>query len=413
VVLRDVTERRQAERERLEMERRLLQSQKTESIGVLAGGIAHDYNNLLTVIQGGLELTLLDLPPDSELRTPLERAVRAADRAAVLTRQILDYSGRGRTVLTDVDLSGIVADKVPLLRASIAKTIELDLQLAAGLPRVRADAAQVQQLVVNLVINAAEAIGERVGTIIVSSGVCTCDAAQLSASRTPAAPAPGRFAFLSVTDNGGGMSDEIQGRAFDPFFTTKSTGRGLGLSSVLGIVHGCGGAVFLDSLPARGTAVRALFPLEERPDAVVAAPAEPPAAPASRPPALRGRGRLLLVDDEDMVRDVCQSMLARMGFEVLTAADGMEAVEIYRRHAAEIDGVVLDYAMPRMDGLATLRAMAGIRADVRAILSSGYTEEEATRRFNDAGLAGFIQKPYQFEKLRAAVLGVLGSTTGG
>jgi signal transduction histidine kinase len=301
VLLRDITARKRSERERLEMERKLLQSQKMESIGVLAGGIAHDFNNLLMVIQGSLELTLLDLPPESVLRSFLDRAARAADRAADLTRQILDYSGRGRTVLADLDVSRIVAEKAELIRASIPKTVSLELDLAAVLPRIRADAAQIKQLVVNLIINAAEAIDGKTGVISVGTGAGDCDQAGLKQNLTGEALAPGRFVFLRVSDNGCGMDAETRQRLFDPFFTTKATGRGLGMSAVLGIVRGCKGALFLDTDPGRGTTVRILFPVPETEHAVGAAAEDAQTALAAGGPPNRGPGLLLVVDDEDMV----------------------------------------------------------------------------------------------------------------
>lgn len=261
VVFEDVTERKRAEEERLETQRRLLHTQRLESLGRLAGGVAHNFNNALQSIIGNIELTLMagTLSPDD--RRQLEAALRSGHQAADLTRQMLAYSGRGRFVVGDVNLSRLVEESAAMLAASVAPDVTISLQLDADLPPVQADAGQMQQLLMNLVSNAAEAIGERVGAVSVATGQQACDGAILSRSRLDEKPPPGRFVYLEVTDNGEGMNAATQERLFDPFFTTKFTGRGLGMAAVLGIVRGHGGAIIVDSAVGRGTAVRVYFPV--------------------------------------------------------------------------------------------------------------------------------------------------------
>ncbi len=397
----DVTARKQAEEERLELERRLLQGQKMESLGVLAGGIAHDFNNLLMAILGNLDLALYDLPANSGARFSIEESSKAANRAADLTRQMLAYSGKGRFLVRSVSLSEIVEEQSPLLRAAVPRTCSLHFRLYPGLAAVEADAAQVQQVVMNLVVNSGEAVGEAPGSITIATGIMHADAAYLAKSRLAEKPEPGRFVWLEVTDNGCGMDEETLEKLFDPFFTTKFMGRGLGMSAVMGIARGHGGAILVESEKGRGATVRVLFPAGG--EAAIEAPG-PFAAP---PPNGRAAGlyarTVLLAEDEEMVRSIVKVMLERLGLSVIMARDGVEAVEIFRRRCDEIHLVILDLSMPRMDGAAAFSEMRSIRPTVPVILSSGYGEEEAAARVKEAGLAGFIRKPYEMKALKSAV----------
>lgn len=403
-MVRDVTERRRAQEERARLERRLLHSQKLESLGVLAGGIAHDFNNLLMAIQGNLELARAGLGPDAAPLARLEDALRATQRAADLTRQMLAYSGRGRFVIRRLDLSALVDENAHLFRASIAHTTELDLRLESDLPAVEADAGQVQQVVMNLITNASEAIGGEPGTITLATGVVACGEADLARSRLEEKPAPGTFVYLEVADTGCGMDDGVRQRMFEPFFTTKLTGRGLGMAAVQGIVRGHGGALFLDSAPGRGTAIRVLFPVAPGPEE--ARPPSPSAGEGTASAAPAMRGRVLLVDDEEMVRDASGRMLEFLGLTVVKAGDGEEAVEAMRRRGGEIDVVLLDLTMPRMDGAATLERILEIRPGARVILCSGYDEPEVRERL--AGrLAGFLAKPFDLGEMESALSRVL------
>jgi len=381
----------QAEQQRLDLETQMQQAQRLESLGILAGGIAHDFNNLLTAILGHANLALIDLAPESPARDSLREIDKASGRAAELCRQMLAYAGKGRFVLEPVNLSRLIEEVVQLLHVSISKKVVLNCQLAEGLPEIEADPAQMRQVAMNLVINAAEAIGDTDGVIAISTGVMQCDEDILRGSRLIEPPAPGRYIYLEVTDTGCGMDTETRARIFDPFFTTKFAGRGLGLAAVLGIVRSHRGALRVESERGRGTTFRVMFPA----GAKAAAPAESGGGTAS----WRGTGTVLLVDDEEPVRNVAGRMLKHFGFAVLGAGDGREAVELYRAHAAEIVCVLLDLAMPRMDGEETFRELRRIRPDVRVVLASGYSDQEILGRFRTAGLAGFIEKPFQLETL--------------
>ena len=401
----DITERARAEEARLEMERRMLHAQKLESLGVLAGGIAHDFNNLLMAMLGNLELAQRDLSPVSSSRPRLAAASHAARRAADLTRQMLAYSGRGKFLIRQVNLNELVEENVHLLRTSIPRTVTLNLHLDRALPAVEADAGQIQQVTMNLITNAAEAIGGEPGVVTLSTGVRDCDGSYLGRSCLDERPPAGRYVYVEVTDTGCGMDEETQKRMFEPFFTTKFTGRGLGLPAVFGIVRGHGGAILLDSAVGRGTTIRVLFPASG--GAPAAAETAPAAVVEAAPGA--GRGTILIVDDEEMVLQPCAAMVEYMGFTVLTAADGEEAVEMVRRHGASIRAIILDLTMPKLDGAAALERILLIEPGAQVILSSGYDEAEATGRVAKGQLAGFIRKPYYLEQLRTTLERVLGT----
>jgi len=405
-VFLDITERRQSEEDRLEMQRRLLHAQKLESLGILAGGIAHDFNNLIMAIIGNLDLACLELPPQSPVGHYLEQSLHASRRAADLTRQMLAYSGKGKFLIEDIDLNDLVQQNVHLFQTVMTKSVHFHLALTPHLPPIRVDAGQVQQVIMNLITNATEAIGGTPGMISLTTGLQDCDAACLENNRFDDRPSPGRFVFLEVADSGCGMDAETLQRLFDPFFTTKFTGRGLGMAAVLGIMRGHGGAIFVESAPGRGTAIRVLFPAAG--DQPLPAP-EPGGTPAFQPRELLHTEPLtiLLVDDEPEVLEVCRGMLERLGFQVLTARDGREAVELFRSHADEIACVLLDLTMPTLDGVMAFQEMRRWRPEGKVILSSGYNEQEVTQRFTGLGLAGFIQKPYRMHNLQEELQRVL------
>jgi PAS domain S-box-containing protein len=405
----DITERKRAEEEKLEMERRLLHAQKLESLGVLAGGIAHDFNNLLHAVLGNLDLALLPLPPSSPAYTHIQAAMSASRRAADLTRQMLAYSGKGRFVVNELNLSELVQENVHLLEAAISRTVTLDLRLGKDLPPIVVDAGQIQQVIMNLITNASEAMAEKAGVVAISTGMQDCDEGDLYQSRMKGEPAAGRFVYLEVSDTGCGMNEETQARLFDPFFTTKFSGRGLGMSAVLGIVRGHKGAILVDSKVDRGTTIRVLFPVSERVYTAAADTGEMEKAPAAGSGVSVSSGMLLVVDDDEMVRNTCKTTVEHFGFRVLTAADGEEAVRVFREHADQITCVILDLTMPRMDGVAAFNELRRIKPEVKTILSSGYNEQEAIQRFGEKGIAGFIQKPYRIASLRATLERVLKS----
>ncbi len=300
---------------------------------------------------------------------------------------MLAYAGKGRFVVETINLSRLVEELTRLLHVSISKKVMLRCQLAEGLPAIEADPAQLRQLAMNLVINAADAIGDADGVITISTGTMQCDENCLLGGQLTAPPIPGRYVYLEVIDTGCGMDAKTQARIFDPFFTTKFAGRGLGLAAVLGIVRSHRGALKVESEPGRGTTFRVLFPASAK-DAASA-------KPEGKQPPWRGKGTILLVDDEEPVRNVSGKMLERSGFAVLRAGDGLEAIELFRAHGAEVACVLLDLAMPRMDGEETFKELRRIQPDVRVVLASGYSDQEISQRFLNAGLAGFDRKAVQ------------------
>ncbi len=392
-MVQDITERKVAERERMKLEAKVLETQKLESLGLLAGGIAHDFNNLLVAVLGNAELATATLPPAAPERGYLRAIETAAERAAGLANQLLAYSGRGKFLVEPIDLSDLVEEMAHLVGVSVSKNAVVEYDLARDLPLLECDATQLRQVVINLITNASEAIGDGTGFVSIVTGQMDCDAEFLAGTLGGREMREGRYVFVEVADNGCGMDEETREKIFDPFFTTKFTGRGLGLAAVLGIVRSHEGAVRVQSEPGRGTTIRVLLPCLER-----SAP-EPP-VPEAVEEAWRGQGTVLLVDDEETVRQVGSSMIELLGFEVVTAVDGGEAVSIFRERSEDIVLVLLDLTMPRMGGAQTLAELRRIRKDVRIVLSSGYTEQDTTSTLLEEGRAVFIQKPYRIEALR-------------
>ncbi len=385
--LLDVTEKRRAEEKQRQLEAQIQHAQKLESLGVLAGGIAHDFNNLLMGILGNAGLALLELPEDASARRHILQLERAAQRAAELTSQMLAYSGRGQFVVSTVHLSRVATEMLSLLETVISKNAQLDLHLAEQLPPIRADATQLRQVIMNLITNASDALEDRPGVITLTTGRIELPGAASLGEFSTGELEPGPYVFLEVVDTGKGMDADTLSRIFDPFFTTKFTGRGLGLAAVLGIIRGHRGAIGVESAPGRGTTFRVFFPCAE------AVPAETAAENDNRLP-FAANGVVLVVDDESQVRDVARQALEKAGMVVLCAENGREGVELFRQHIEDVSVVLLDMTMPEMDGEATFRELRRMSGDVRVILSSGYDEREATRRFQDGQLSGFLQKPY-------------------
>jgi signal transduction histidine kinase/CheY-like chemotaxis protein len=396
---------RLAGEERLVLERKMLEAQKLESLGVLAGGIAHDFNNLLAVILGNAELALLDLPPESPARASIAQIEVAARRAAGLTQQMLAYSGRGHFVVGRYDLNALIAEMTELLKASVPKQVALRFALAAQLPLILADATQIRQVVLNLVINAAEAIGERDGSIIVTTRVRQVDRAYLARADLTPDLAAGMYVELEVADTGHGMDAATQAKIFEPFFTTKFTGRGLGLAAVLGIVRGHRGALTVQSAPGQGTTFRVLLAVaaEESNDWDETPPPDRGASTPSPTLAHPSGGVVLIVDDEEHVRAVAARILEQAGYSVLLAADGAAGVELYRARVGQIDCVLLDLTMPRLSGKQTFYELLQLDPNVRVVIMSGYDEQETAERFTELEPAGFLHKPFTIESLHAAI----------
>ncbi len=394
----DITDRKQAEEESERLERQLLYAQKLESLGVLAGGIAHDFNNLLTSILCNAGFARAGLPQDSKAGRSLADIEAAATRAADLCQQMLAYAGKGRFVLGSYDLNQLVREMGHLLEVSISKGVELRYDFAPQLPPVEADATQIRQLVMNLITNASEAIGKDQGTVVLRTGVARAARGQVDA--TAAELTPGEYVFLRVSDDGCGMDERTRRQIFDPFFTTKFEGRGLGLAAVLGIVRGHGGAIRVESAPGKGTTFEVLLPCSDQ-------PASAPPLESRFDELWRGRGSVLIVDDEPAVREIAQRVLESAGFRVVTAQDGLSGVATFRQMAPEVSVVLLDLTMPRLGGVDTLRELRAIRADVPVVLTSGYEQLDVVNRFQGLERATFLQKPFQPRQLLAAARAVI------
>ena len=398
----DVTARKLAEVERLDLERKLLEGQKLESLGLLAGGIAHDFNNLLTSILGNAGIVRISLPPGNEVDGKLEAIETGATRAAELCRQMLAYAGKGRFVVEPIDASALAEGLVPLLEISIARKARLRLALDRSLPAIMADATQLRQIVMNLVLNAVDAVTEGAGEIVLSSGTVHGDRAILDAAVAGNALPEGDYVFLEVSDNGSGMPPEVLSRIFDPFYTTKFTGRGLGLAAVLGIVRGHKAALGVNSSPGRGSVFRLLLPAAIG----VALPAPKPAPSAT---AWKYSGRALLVDDDAAVRLVAGAMMESFGFKVTAVVDGQSGLDAFRAAAGAFDIVLLDLLMPGLTGEQTLEILRTIQADIRVLVISGFSESDVMQRLaNDRGPFRFLHKPFKRPELEQKLRELLG-----
>jgi len=401
----DITDKVRAEERRRDLEAQIRQAQKFESLGILAGGIAHDFNNLLLGVMGNAELAIDSIPDDFPAQTNLREIVNAAHSAADLCSQMLAYSGKGQYVTELVDLNRLVKQMGNLLEVSIHKDIHLEYDLSEQSPTLVADSSQIRQIVMNLIINASEAIGEQEGEIVITTGIRHCSREYLRDARLGADIPSGRYSFLEVSDNGSGMDEQTMELIFDPFYTTKFAGRGLGLAAVLGIVRSQEGAIKLASVPEEGTTFTILFPAGERIE-----PSMEPARPTKD--TCTGEGRtVLLADDEELALSVGRKVLQKAGYEVLTAEDGIRALEVFSDSDTAISCVILDLTMPRMGGEQAYEKLRELDPEVPIILSSGYTEQEITERFRDKGeIAGFIHKPYTVKQLLATLSEVLGSS---
>ena len=370
----DVEDRKRAEQA-------LLQRQRLESTGVLAGGVAHDFNNLLTGILGGISYALETLPASHESRPILRNALTASERAALLVRQLLAYAGKGTFMVERVDLTELTILTSNLVRASVPKCIQLNVQAGHPTPPIEADSSQIQQIIMNLIINAAEAIGED------NPGVITVRTEEewIGGPDSVEDLAPGVYAVLEVVDTGCGMTEDVQARIFEPFFTTKFTGRGLGLAAVMGIVRSAKGAIRVRSAPGEGTSFRVLLPA--RGDPSVASRNAPAGSAAVA-------GTVLIVDDEEIVRETASTILRRGGYSVTLARDGMEAIEQVRANPALFDLVLLDLNMPGPTGEETLRQLRAIRPSMPVLAFTGFSESEVASRLGGQAFAGVLHKPF-------------------
>lgn len=392
---RDITDEKASEEA-------IRQSQKLKSLGILAGGIAHDFNNLLTAILGNLNLAQVKIGASSPAGGFLENIERTIVKASDLTRQLLAYSGRGHFIVKPLDLSSVVHEMTHLLEVSIPKKILLEYRFAEHLPPIEADYAQIQQIVMNLVTNASDAIGEREGFISITTRCAEITEKFISATFPDQAIEPGLFVILEVSDNGCGMSRKVLDHIFDPFFTTKSTGKGLGLSAMLGILRGHRAGLKIYSEVDRGTVFKLFFPAAK--DAVL------PTNYVSPSTLMQAEGTILVVDDEPDIRETACLALESMGFTVLTAADGREAVSVFQDYQDEIRAVLMDLTMPHMDGKEAFERIRAIDSKACVILSSGYSEQDIRHAFTGEGPAGFIQKPYHLKDMQSILMDCLQHT---
>ncbi len=397
-VVRDLSEQKRAAADRARLEATLLQAQKMESLSALAGGLAHDFNNLMGVILANAGNVAAQMPEGSPARNSLDDIGAAARQGSALGRQVLAYAGRARVAPAPLDLADMVDDVLHLVRASVPKKVAVDLHLAERAPLV-GDRGQLGQVLLNLVQNSGEAIGDREGRIAISTGVELCEAGHPALAWQEPPLEPGPYAWLEVADDGPGMAPEVASRAFDPFFSTRTVGRGLGLSAVSGVVRGHRGAVEVDTAPGRGCRVRLWLP--------VGGPVEEARREQARPAAATAGGTVLVVDDEPLVRRVARRILETGGFQVVEAADGAEAAERFRADPGSFDLVLLDYDMPRMNGAEALAELQAADPSVRVLLSTGYGDERWLELFRGKRLAGVIEKPYAAAALLAAVRGAM------
>jgi PAS domain S-box-containing protein len=408
-IVMDITDRKALEAERLEMERKLQHAQKLESLGVLAGRISHDFNNQLSVVLGNLELALKDLPPDSRAKGSVMNAIEAANNSVELSLQMLTYSGGAFYLPQDVDINELLNRTSDLLESTVPKHVNLQLEIGDTLPPIKGDADQIQRVVTNILDNALDAIGGNKGQIRLSTGVLDCDEKYLRHNRLEMKPEPGRFVFLEVTDTGCGMDTEPLHRLFDPFFTTKPNSRGLGLSEVMGIVKGHHGALFVISQLRKGTTIQVLLPVSNETQASSLTGRESEETRPSEPAPLNRRKTILMIEDEIGVRDFTIRRLNVLGYDTITAVDGEQGVRIFRERLNEIDLVILDFAMPRMNGVEAFEELIRIKPDVKVILCSGYTEEAVMKSFRGQPAAAVLHKPYTIEDLKGELDRLLGS----
>ncbi len=402
----DITQRKLAEEARDNMELQMRQAQRYESLGLLSGGIAHDLNNLLTVILGNAGLILMDMPEQQSedgFYASVKQVEDAALKASQLVTQILAYSGRAKAAVETLDLSRVLSEMQSQLQGLIPADVKLRFKLAADLSEIETDRVQIRQLLTNLISNAVESFRGQPGEVTIATGMINVDAAYLARCRCKANPLPGWYVWLEITDTGPGMDAGTVSRIFDPYFTTKLAGRGLGLAVVDEVMRKHRGAVRVTSQVGLGTTVQVLFP----PSLGAVAKAVP--AKAAPPGALVVELKsALVVDDEESIRFMAQKCLQRVGVTVMTAGDGIEALAVYQAHLEEIGVVLLDMTMPRMDGIEAIQEIRKINPDAKVVLSSGYSDEDISGRLAGIHLSGFLQKPYQPEELCQLICKLLG-----
>ena len=395
----DITNRKKLEKEKREFEEKLQQTQKLESLGVMAGGIAHDFNNLLTGIVGYAEISLMDLPENSKLVSYMNHILNASHQAAALCDQMLAYSGGGKFIFEPIDLNEQVQASLSLIDASIPGNVGLTMSLGSNLPQITGDSVQLRQVIMNLVLNAAEAVGEKAGTVSLSTGIMDFEPETMTGF-TPNEEEipPGKYLFLTIADDGVGIEEEIRQRIFEPFYSTKFTGRGLGLPAVLGIVNNHKGTIRFLSEEGKGTSFTVLLPCDDQ----VLLNANMPES------MLKKAVTVLIVDDESLVHDVAGETLRRAGFNVISAYDGREGLRKFMEFESQISLVILDLTMPYLTGDEVFRRIRKSNSEVKIAITSSYAEEMVMQQFQGKDVAGFLPKPISPSKLLKRINTILG-----
>jgi len=397
--LTDISERKKAEEEKQTHEQQMLQTQKLESLGVLSGGIAHDFNNILAIIKGNCSLATMDTENSENYIKEIDKA---SDRAAGLCRQMLAYAGKAQLTTANVNMSLLVKEMANMLKSTLPQNAVIKPELPTNIPLINADASQLRQVVMNLIINASEAIGTEHGEIKVSLARTTVLAGQVDRDYNGKIIPPGGYICLEVADNGCGMDEHTRWRIFEPFYTTKFTGRGLGMSAVLGIITSHSGALQLHSQLGQGTTFKVYLPVPKKgsteDDSHLQSISSVP---------WQGSGTILLVEDEDQVRLIAKALLNKIGYTVLEAVNGKEALELYQRNATVINLVMTDMGMPVMDGYELFSELKKLNPELPIIVSSGYGDSEVGSRIGTDNIAGLISKPYGPEQLREVLKNAL------
>ncbi len=403
--IRDIQRSKTMEAERLRMAKRLQHSGKLEAVSTLAGGIAHNFNNLLMTILGNVEMARMQLDADSHINPRIDAIQTAADRAAELSTLMLTYVGQGKMSFDTLDLKALVGEMVRVLKATIPHADQLQQGVINEQTFISGDPGKIGQVITDVVTNAIEATTDETRRITLQTGRCHCDAAFFEQRAAYEQLPTGDYAYVEIKDNGVGMDGQTLEKVFDPFFTTKFTGRGLGLAASVGIMRAHQGTIVLTSHPNQGTTVTILFP--------------PAAAPAATQPIshagtfVRPRSdadacnTVLLVDDEPMVIEVGEMMLEAIGFDILTAADGIEALERFKHHREEIVLIILDLTMPRMDGFETFHEICKIAPKIPIIISSGYTRGQVRQQFRHQEPSAYLKKPFRMDRLADTIRRVL------
>jgi len=392
----DITEQKDAESKKIELELKMQQAQKLESLGVLAGGIAHDFNNLLTGILGNSDILLYELPHNSEVQQRLLEIKRATKLASELTNQMLAYSGKGSFIIEHIIINDLITDMNSLLEVSISKKVKLSYSLLPELPGIKGDATQIRQIVMNLILNGSDAIDNN-GTIDVKTSAVKLSSSDLESLTINFNLNPGDFVLLEVCDSGCGIESGKIKQIFDPFFTTKFTGRGLGLAAVSGIIRSHNAGLLVESVIGKGTCFKIYFPVSHE-------AYEPDKQIKKKHPSFTNKNlTVLIADDEKYIRDLATKMLNISGYKVHLARNGREAIEVFSRKKDEISCILLDLTMPELDGREALAEIRKIDLNIPIIITSGYCEFDIVSKFTDEKISGFLQKPYNLEDIISAI----------